>query len=208
MSKRKILLLALSACMVAILAVGGTLAYFTDVSDVKRNVFTVGDVEIELTEPNWEAEGKEEAEDVYPGEALKKDPTVENTGTNPCFVRVGITGWDCLIKAGLSEQEIAYRTGNIVGTLGENWVKYGDYFYYTKVMASGDITAPVFDYIVIPTDVTNPSEDQDVDYYLDVYAQAVQAQGAKPSFADVQKMTVEEIAEWFDACNPAAPEAL
>ena len=83
MSKRKILLLALSACMVAILAVGGTLAYFTDVSDVKRNVFTVGDVEIELTEPNWEAEGKEEAEDVYPGEALKKDPTVETPARTP-----------------------------------------------------------------------------------------------------------------------------
>lgn len=49
MNKRKIILLALSLCMVAILAVGGTLAYFTD-TDNAVNTFTVGNVQIELIE--------------------------------------------------------------------------------------------------------------------------------------------------------------
>ena len=49
MSKRKILSLALTLCMVAILAVGGTLAYFTD-TDNANNTFTVGNVQIELVE--------------------------------------------------------------------------------------------------------------------------------------------------------------
>jgi len=49
MSKRKILILALSLCMVAILAVGGTLAYFTD-DEQARNVMTIGNVEINIDE--------------------------------------------------------------------------------------------------------------------------------------------------------------
>ena len=49
MTKRKILLLAMALCMVAILAVGGTLAYFT-AEDSADNVFTMGYVDIELEE--------------------------------------------------------------------------------------------------------------------------------------------------------------
>lgn len=56
MSKRKILVLALSLCMVAILAVGGTLAYFTD-TDSATNTFTVGGVKIELIEQQRDGKG-------------------------------------------------------------------------------------------------------------------------------------------------------
>lgn len=49
MSKRKIVLLASALCMVAILAIGGTLAYFTD-TDEATNTFTVGGVQIDLIE--------------------------------------------------------------------------------------------------------------------------------------------------------------
>ena len=45
MNKRKLLTLALTLCMIAILAIGGTLAYFTD-TDVNKNVMTVGNVQI------------------------------------------------------------------------------------------------------------------------------------------------------------------
>ena len=79
MNKKKILVLAMALSMVAILAIGGSIAYFT-AEDNAENVFTVGNVEIDLTEPNWEAQGEDEAADAYPGEALAKDPTVENTG--------------------------------------------------------------------------------------------------------------------------------
>ena len=49
MNKRKLLLVALSLCMVAILAMGGTLAYLTD-TETAANVFTVGKVTIVLNE--------------------------------------------------------------------------------------------------------------------------------------------------------------
>ena len=49
MTKKKILVLALSIAMVAILAVGGSLAYFTS-SDKAENTFTAGGVKIELIE--------------------------------------------------------------------------------------------------------------------------------------------------------------
>lgn len=49
MSKRKIVLLAMALCMVAILAVGGTLAYFTD-TEQAHNTMVIGNVEINIDE--------------------------------------------------------------------------------------------------------------------------------------------------------------
>lgn len=208
MNKRKILLLVAMLSMVAILGVGGTLAYFT-AEDAATNTFTVGNVEIELTEPNWTASGSEDAPEVYPGEALAKDPTVTNTGKNPCFVRVKVEGLDCLGNAGM----IIYRTGFEDNKLGENWVLHTDgYFYYTKVLATKAaagvdeynkeltyVTTPLFEQIVIPTALTNG--DGVTKYDIDVTAYAVQAQGAKPSYGAVKAMTVEEIAAWFKTCG-------
>jgi len=201
MSKRKIMMLALCVSMIAILAVGGTLAYFT-ADDEATNTFTVGNVSIDLTEEAWDEEGggKEQAKESYPGEALPKDPTVTNDGANPCFVRIAITGWDALINAELSEENIAYRTNYVVGALGENWVEHTDgFFYYTKVLEVEESTSALFDHIVMPTDMING--DAETEYNLQVNAYAVQAQGAKPAYADVQAMTVEEIAAWFTTCG-------
>ncbi|MGN1019020.1 MAG: SipW-dependent-type signal peptide-containing protein [Aristaeellaceae bacterium] len=69
MSKRKIVLLASALCMVAILAIGGTLAYFTD-TETKTNVFTTGNVDITLVE---QQRGEKDGETVlvdYSGEKL------------------------------------------------------------------------------------------------------------------------------------------
>lgn len=56
MNKRKIVLLATSLCMIAILAIGGTLAYFTD-TDEATNTFTVGGVKIDLIEQERDGNG-------------------------------------------------------------------------------------------------------------------------------------------------------
>lgn len=56
MSKRKLMSLALAACMAAILVVGGTLAYFTD-TDSATNTFTVGNVKIDLIEQQVNKDG-------------------------------------------------------------------------------------------------------------------------------------------------------
>lgn len=49
MNKRRILAIAMSLCIVAILAVGASLAYFTDTKSAE-NTFTVGNVSIDLIE--------------------------------------------------------------------------------------------------------------------------------------------------------------
>ena len=62
MTKKKILVLALTIAMVAILAVGGSLAYLTDTKSAK-NTFTVGNVKIELLESSLHRENAGYAND-------------------------------------------------------------------------------------------------------------------------------------------------
>lgn len=70
--KKKILSITLVIALVAIAAMG-TLAYFTDVEEA-TNKFTVGGVDIELTEPNWDPDA---AHEIVPGVKFDKDPTIE-----------------------------------------------------------------------------------------------------------------------------------
>lgn len=192
--KKKIATGALLVAFGATAVTGATLAYFTDTDDAD-NVFTVGNVSIDLTEPNWAGEGSEDALEAYPGEALAKDPTVTNDGKNPCFVRVKVTGLDSFGTIG----DIIYRTDYVDNKLGTNWYDGEDgYFYHVGVLEVGKTTDALFDQIVIPTAVTNG--DATTNYHVNVVAEAVQAQGAKASWADVQDMTVNEIAAWFDTC--------
>lgn len=77
----------------AVLAVsGGILAYFTDTEE-KVNNFTVGSIEIELSEPAWESKPDaddngvpDEAENILPLQTITKDPRVKNTGNNDAYM--------------------------------------------------------------------------------------------------------------------------
>lgn len=196
---KKVLSTVLAGALAVTAVVGGSLAYFTD-TDEKTNTFTVGNVGITLTEPGWEATGKEDAETVYAGEPLAKDPTVKNDGANPCFVRIKVDGLDSLGDAGM----ITYRTDYVTDKLGNGWVKGNDgYFYYDAVLEVGATTDALFDQIVIPTGLTN-EDAKEGGYDVTVTAEAVQAQGAKPSWTEVQAMTVDEIAAWFGTCMNTA----
>lgn len=93
MNKRKLLLVAMALSMIAILAVGGTLAYFTDI-DAETNIFTVGNVEIDLYEtfnPElsklFPTTGKV---DGVQKNAVEKKVYVANTGSEDAYVRVHI----------------------------------------------------------------------------------------------------------------------
>ena len=106
MTKKKILVLALSLAMVAILAVGGSLAYFTS-DDHAENTFTVGGVKIKLIEEQRGENGLvpfEQGKELYPivgsaqGEKdqygmptaknyVDKMVTIENTGRSAAYIR-------------------------------------------------------------------------------------------------------------------------
>lgn len=207
--KKKIVALCLCVAL-AVVAIGGaTLAYFTDTTETKENVFTVGNVDITLTEPEWDKTGSKDAETVYAGEPLAKDPTVENTGDNACFVRIKVTNLDCLKTAKVGGMIVYRNAAYAVGQLNENWFDGKDgYFYYTKVLENkGDKTTPAFSSIVIPTDLKGDANN--TSFHVDVFAEAVQAQGARPSFAAVKAMTPEQIQVWFNTVmateNPVNP---
>lgn len=146
--KKKILVLSAVVALLAILAVSGSLAWFTDTDEV-TNVFTVGSVKIQQNEVG--ADGQPFVQDQVLMPVVKADdPTDENyiakivdvtsTGENPAYVRT----------------HIAVPT-KLVGTLildlsdSTNWVPAtnyqtvsGDYtvysFTYTKALNKGDVT--------------------------------------------------------------------
>ncbi|MGN1279345.1 MAG: TasA family protein [Limosilactobacillus sp.] len=204
--KKKILALCLVIALAATAVIGGTLAYFTD-DDEATNTFTVGNVKIDLTEPSWE-EGVT-VEDVYPGQALDKDPIVTNEGNNPCFVRVKVEGLDCLKETGASvialrhlvDDEYADGYNDAAWTYNEE----DGYYYYNEVLNPGDTTPSLFDQIVIPTDLENLEEEDveldeenpdqveeipDPEFEVVVKAEAVQSQGCDAE-------DVDDIIAWF-----------
>ena len=80
--KKKILSLAMIVCMLSIAIVGGTLAYFTDTDD-KTNVFTVGNIEIDLEEQFPSGE-------LMPDVVKEKVVTVKNVGDNDAYMWIEV----------------------------------------------------------------------------------------------------------------------
>lgn len=84
--------------MLVILVIGSVGAYFTATDEIS-NDFTVGKIDVEITEPNWSAltdtdkDGTPDvAECVLPNSLIAKDPTVKNTSdSNDAFVFVKVT---------------------------------------------------------------------------------------------------------------------
>ena len=79
MKLKKALLMSLCMVLVAVVAIGGTLAYLTD-RDSKVNVFTVGNVKIELNE------SFQQGAKLIPGVNIEKIPTITNKGDNNAYV--------------------------------------------------------------------------------------------------------------------------
>lgn len=117
MKKKKTILAAL--VLLLVVAVGGAIAYFTD-TDTKTNTFTIGNVDISLTEKDWDALADannngihDVAEDMMPGESVTKDPTINNLSTkNPAYVfaKVEVPCTTIVAPATTSEELFTYTT--------------------------------------------------------------------------------------------------
>lgn len=70
----------LCGALVGVMGIGGILAYFTD-GDTATNTMTVGQISIDLQEPNWEPK-----DDITPGQDIRKDPLIKNDGENDAYV--------------------------------------------------------------------------------------------------------------------------
>lgn len=83
MNGKKAITAAMAALAMTVM-MGGTMAYLTD-NESAANNFTVGKVDIEGSEPNWNPDGGTE-EDIVPTESFDKDPQIKNVGKNPAYV--------------------------------------------------------------------------------------------------------------------------
>ena len=165
--KRKLLILSVLAICIATLA-AGTLAYFTSEGKA-HNVITTGGVEIAVQE--WADEDKqtpfEDLEGIMPGMTVTKIAEIKNTGASDAWIRVKVEKSIKLQGDGTPDTglvELALNTAD--------WTEKDGYYYYTKVLKPGEVTAPIFTAVTFKPDMGN--EYQNATATVDVSAQAVQ----------------------------------
>lgn len=84
--KKKQLLMGMAACtLVGAMTIGGTMAYLTDHEET-TNIFTVGKVQVDLTEPDWPGNESDEVHSLIPNQEIPKNPQITNTGDTDAIV--------------------------------------------------------------------------------------------------------------------------
>lgn len=148
---KKKILIAISYVLILALGIVGTLAYLTD-RDAKVNVFTAGDVEIELSETF------EQGVELMPGKVITKKPTITNTGDNAAYVWLTLSVPAAL--EGVIEWDEAFAEYEIDNTFIAG---YNTYVYlFEDVLDPGAKTADL---------LTQVSLNKNVDYKDGVYYQ-------------------------------------
>lgn len=209
--KKKTLLLTLTAViMVAALAIGGTLAYFTS-NDSATNTFTAGNVKIFLFEHGvsqaptstgiaWTPLSTEVQANtytgIYPGAVLPKDPTIRNTGSSRAYVRMKITisnaaAWTTALGSGYDLTKIFSGFDSTKWTLAGAPTTVSDkitYVYnYTGILAASANTGALFTTVTIPSVFDNAQMTavggESRTFILNITAEAIQADGFADSAA-------------------------
>lgn len=182
--KRKLLILSVLAICIATLA-AGTLAYFTSEGKA-HNVISTGGVEITVQE--WADEKKtkpfEDLTGVMPNTTVTKIAEIKNTGASNAWVRVKVEKIIELAGDGTPDTALVELRLNTT-----DWTEKDGYFYYTKALKPGEVTAPIF--TAVTFNATMGNEYQNALATVNVYAQAVQTAN--------NGETVMDAAGWPDA---------
>ena len=153
--KGKLTAMVIATAVLLALAIGGTVAWLSTKDTPITNTFNPSKVACEVTE-------------IFDGK-VKSKVNVENSGDTEAYIRVKL---------------VTYRTndqGQHIGgtaklpsfTLGANWVKYGDYYYYTLPVAAGETPATN---LADSMTLTATYEDADGGHQsIDVMAEAIQS---------------------------------
>ena len=164
-----------AASILGVVAISGIYAYLTD-HESKENVFTFGNVNIELHEPGWEITDENKstvdkndndipdiAENVVPNQVIPKAPTVENVGANDAYVFVRIQvptvndpATDVMQAVddwGLQLEEPPIEYINLIGLDDENWLTIQT---YEGKEGLGTYPGPVNEYILCYKGILEP----------------------------------------------------
>lgn len=121
----KALVLLLAAVLLLGGAIGGTLAWLTAKTEAVVNTFTVGDINIDLTETTSDYK-------LVPGSTIAKDPTVTvKAGSEACWL---------FVKVEQSENLSSF----IDYVMADGWTELESGVYYREVPAAeADVSFPV-----------------------------------------------------------------
>ena len=111
--------MALATVLLLALAIGGTVAWLTANGQPITNTFNPSKVTCEVTETFDKTTGE------------KTDVNVTNTGDIHAYIRVKLVTY----RTNAQGQHIGGTATLPTFTPGANWVKYGDYYYYTLPVA-------------------------------------------------------------------------
>lgn len=179
--KKKMITLSLVLALAATAIIGGTLAYFTDNEEV-TNTFTVGNVDIELTETEWKAPAT-----AVPGDTYAKNPVVNNIGKNDAWVRVDVTISDAaaftaaaadknvtdLATIFKNHDESKWTRADITADTTNDTLTYS-YYYKTVVTAGTGTTDAIFTAVEIPNAFDNSDMEEIGDFTITIEAHAIQ----------------------------------
>ena len=175
LTKKKVFLAAIAICLVAILSMG-TLAWFSGSDEVVNN-FYVADSDDDTADEIFSVDVWEntpdgdndqdgyEYQEILPGDTLKKEVRVENTGYYAQYVRVIVTISDAeaWINALGSDFNVATvfdgfditKWNHIWNNMNGNTIPENIIYtmYYKDIVEAGEVIE-VFDNIIIPTSLT------------------------------------------------------
>lgn len=118
--KGRLTAMVIATAVLLALAIGGTVAWLSTKDAPIQNKFLPTKVTCEVTE-------------VFDGSTgVKSNVNVKNTGTINAFIRVKLVTY----RTNDQGQHIGGTASLPNFTLGEGWVKYGDYYYYTLPVAA------------------------------------------------------------------------
>lgn len=180
MKNKKLKTLVGSLALVGAIAVGATLAYFTD-SQEAVNTITMGHVDIDLEEPNFPDD--KEIDDVTPNQEITKDPTIiVKAGSEDMYLRakIELTGFDGIKDANTHKEELLNHIN-----IQPGWNLAADGYYYFKYVVGKtnvDQSIVFFDKVTIPANWGN--EVADLTFNINVTAEAIQADNFTPETDD------------------------
>jgi hypothetical protein len=115
----KLTALVITTALILTAAIGGTIAWLTAKDTPVKNTFNPSTVACEVTE-NFNG-------------TVKSNVNVKNTGDTEAYIRVKLVTY----RTNDDGQHIGGTAEIPAFTLGENWVQYGDYYYYTLPVEAG-----------------------------------------------------------------------
>ena len=202
MMMKKRIIVASGALITACLGVGGAYAYYQDSVTVQNHIST-GDVNIGIQEYQ-RINGEEAVYDttenriVLPSEEISKIPRITNYA-QPCYIRAKVThstdpavsdfDTEANMETG-SEKETYALTDNDISGISEQWIRKGEYYYYTEPLEYGE-SVDLFSGVTIPAEWTEASSGASL--ALTVTAEAIQAANFTPDFQSESPWGDEEI---------------